>query len=105
MREYDTPPIDAARHGHAVDVAALLGGDADADVEEPKPDGSGATPLIVACQEGYTKVAIVLLSAGAAVDKANSEGVTPLFKACYTGLVEVVTMLNAIGCGCGGRSG
>ena len=47
----------------------------------------------------------MLLGAGAAVDKANSEGVTPLFKACYTGLVEVVTMLNAIGCGCGGRSG
>ena len=56
MREHDTPLIDAARHGCAVYIAALLG--CGADVEEPKTDGSGATPLIVgdvACHMGPTR--------------------------------------------------
>ena len=52
MREHDTPLIEAARHGCAVDVAALLGGGA--DFEEPKTNGSGATPLSIACLERAT---------------------------------------------------
>ena len=81
MREHDTPLI-AARHGCAVDVVALL--DGGADVEEPKTDGSGATPLLITCQEDHhTEVATVLLGAGAAVDKAEKDGYTSLLVACY----------------------
>ena len=40
MREGDTPLTDAARHGRAADVAALLAGGA--DVNEPKPSGVAA---------------------------------------------------------------
>ena len=47
MREGDTTLIDAARHGRAADVAALLAGGA--DVNEPKTDGSGVTALHIAC--------------------------------------------------------
>ena len=55
MREHDTPLIEAARHGCAVDVAALLGGGA--EVEEPsKTDGSGDTPLYMAYLEGHVEV-------------------------------------------------
>ena len=54
MREGDTPLIDAARHGRLVDVAALLAGGA--DVNEPKTNGDGITPLFIACAEGHTEV-------------------------------------------------
>ena len=43
MNEGDTPLIDAARHGRAADVEALLADGA--DVNEPKTDGSGMTAL------------------------------------------------------------
>ena len=50
MREGDTPLIDAARHGRAADVVALLAGGA--DVNERKSTGLCSTPLIIACQMG-----------------------------------------------------
>ena len=90
--EHDTPLIDVARHGCAVDVAhhgcavdvaALLGGGA--DVKEPKTDGSGATSLYIACQEGHAEMATVLLGAGAAVDKADNDGDTPSSVDCHHG--------------------
>ena len=59
MLQGDTPLIDAARHGRAAGVAALLADGA--DVNEPKTDGSGATALYVACQEGRTEVVTKLL--------------------------------------------
>ena len=55
MRAGDTPLIDAARHGRAGDVAALLADGA--DVNEPTTDGSGDTALIVACIEGLRRAA------------------------------------------------
>ena len=48
MRAGDTPLIDAARHGRAGDVAALLADGA--DVNEPRTDGSGWTALLIACK-------------------------------------------------------
>ena len=53
----DTPLIDAARHGRAAGVAALLADGA--DVNEPKTDGSGATALYATCQEGHTEVVLM----------------------------------------------
>ena len=95
MREHDTPLIDAARHGCAVDVAALFGGGA--DIEEPKTDGSGTTSLYIACQEGHGEVVTVLLGAGAAVDKVGNAGVTPLHMACHEGHVECTQLLSSHG--------
>ena len=46
MRAGDTALIDAARHGRAADVAALLADGA--DVNEPKTSGDGVTALWVA---------------------------------------------------------
>jgi ankyrin repeat protein len=54
MREGDTRLVDAARHGRAADVAALLAGGA--DVNEQNSDGVSSTPLIIACQEGQTEI-------------------------------------------------
>ena len=54
--------IDACRHGRADAVAAFL--ENGADVNEPKTDGSGATPFILHClpKEGHTEVASLLLA-------------------------------------------
>ena len=64
MRAGDTPLIDAARHGRVADVWALLEGRLlrRANV---KTDGSGATALYIACQEGHTEVVTILIDAGA----------------------------------------
>ena len=51
MRAGDTPLIDAARHGRAADVAALLADGA--DVNEPKTRAPGRR-RIYASQEGHT---------------------------------------------------
>ena len=66
MREGDTPLIDAARHGRADDVAALLADGA--DVNEPKTDETGASALYVTCQEGHAGIVRTLLAANASVD-------------------------------------
>ena len=60
MRAGDTPLIDSARNGRATDVAALLADGA--DVNEPKTNGSGATPLYIACQEGHAEVVTTLIA-------------------------------------------
>ena len=91
MREGDTPLIDAARHGRAGDVAALLADGA--DVNEPKTDGSGATALYIACQHRHTEVVAKLLAANASVDQATNSGMSPLHSACEEGHTEVVTTL------------
>ena len=96
MLQGDTPLIDAARHGRAAGVAALLADGA--DVNEPKTDGSGATALYVACQEGHTEIATELLFANADVDQPNDNGATPLFIACQKGHTEVVTKLSSPSC-------
>ena len=51
MREGDTPLIDAARHGRAADVVALLADGADVNERNQK----GANSLYVACHEGHTR--------------------------------------------------
>ena len=65
---------------------------------------NGQTPLSVACHQGRTEVAtIMLLGAGAAVDTAASEGekrnaaAPALLTACYQGHTEVITGLLGAG--------
>ena len=50
---------------------------------------NGQTPLSVACHQGRTEVAtIMLLGAGAAVDRVDSRGATSLYMVCQEGHVE-----------------
>ena len=90
---WDTPLTDAARHGRAADMAALLAGGA--DVNEQNSDGVSSTPLIIACQEGQTEIVKKLLAAKADVNQARKGGATPLHSACAQGHTEVVTKLIA----------
>ena len=55
MQVGDTPLIDACRHGRISDVTAIL--QSGSNVNEPKTDSSGASPLYVASQQGHLDVA------------------------------------------------
>ena len=55
-------------------------------------DGSGATALYIACQEGHVEVVTTLLVANAKMDQATHDvGSVPLYMACQQGHTEVVT--------------
>ena len=85
MREGDTPLIDAAWHGRAADVAALLAGGA--EVNEANVFGSW--PLWVACfngpyLKGHTVVIAQLLAANADVNQANANTATSTSSRSYS---------------------
>ena len=67
MRKGDTRLIDAARHGRAADVAALLADGA--DVNEPKE--YGMTALFIACENGHVYVEFANPAAVADVFEAH----------------------------------
>jgi len=92
----DTALIGAARRG-LVDEVGMLVGTAEVDVNQTNTDGGGATPLIVAAQEGQTAVVHVLLAASAAVDQAATNGTTPLFAACQRGHAAIALVLTDAG--------
>ena len=95
MRTGVAPFIDAVWDGRADEVTALLAGGADAN--KPMTDGSGRTPLYMACREGHTEIATALIAAGAKVNQAVDGGATPLFIACQEGHTEIATALIAAG--------
>ncbi|EOD14056.1 hypothetical protein EMIHUDRAFT_356702, partial [Emiliania huxleyi CCMP1516] len=57
----------------------------------------GATPLIMASQQGHLEIARLLLEAGAAIDQADEQGSTPLLAACHNGHLEVAKLLSSYG--------
>ena len=56
-------------------VQLLLGKD---NCNVSSEDNDGMTPLHIACQNGHTEIAGLLLDRGAEVDRKNAEGSTPL---------------------------
>ena len=87
----DTVLIDAVRHGRLADVGRLLA--TGADVNEPKRDGSGATPLQIASQNGHAPMVAALVEAGTAVNQPRNDGVAPLFMASQNGHAPGVAAL------------
>ncbi|MFH4974945.1 hypothetical protein AB6A40_001654 [Gnathostoma spinigerum] len=51
------------------------------------------TPLMLACQRGYKKVAEMLIKAGAVINKGDKMNRTPLIHAVMNGQIHVVSML------------
>ncbi|KAJ4309542.1 hypothetical protein N0V84_011446 [Fusarium piperis] len=87
-----TPLSWAAGEGHPGVVGALLAHTLHTDVD--MADEKGRSPLLLAAQRGYHAVILLLLAAGAAVDKRDNLGRTPLSWA--VGYPEVVeTLLRA----------
>ena len=54
---------------------------------------NGATPLLIASENGHVEVVRVLVEAGASVDQADKDGATPLSRASANGHDEVVREL------------
>ena len=56
-------------------------------------DNDGMTPLHIACQNGHTRIAELLLDRGADINHKNTEGSTPLNLAIKAGCKGTVTLL------------
>jgi ankyrin repeat protein len=80
----------AARDGKEEIVQLLLDHNADCNISGVK---DGDTPLIIAANEGHSKVVEKLLAAGAKVNGPNVGGWTPLIYAAYYDHQQVVNLL------------
>lgn len=79
-------------------VQALL----DAGADKDKADGTGNTPLSIACAKGHVNVVKLLLDRGALADNSGKDkDQTPLLEACRTATgkaaADIITMLLAKG--------
>ncbi len=63
-----------------------------ADVNKAMDDG--ATPLLIAAQDGHEAIVRALIELGADVNKATDNGVTPLFFAAQNGHTAIVQILR-----------
>ena len=64
---------------------------------ERKPDAMHITPLTLACQQGRSDIAALLLEAGANPDVLDDNGGSPLIFACQEGFEDVVSLLLGYG--------
>nr|KAG5690527.1 hypothetical protein BaRGS_014660 [Batillaria attramentaria] len=60
-------------------------------------DEAGSTPLHLACREGHSELAKLLILSGAEVDARDSSGVTSLYDASERGRLELVDLLTEKG--------
>jgi ankyrin repeat protein len=86
--------VKAAGTGNVEMLRALGKELGDKSVDHARPDG--ATPLLVAGQQGHLEVVRVLVAElGANVNQGTQDGVTPLYAAAQQGHEEVVRVLVA----------
>src|SRR3989338_8346223 len=95
-QQKDTPLHYAARHGYR-ELVNLCIKHATVNIFELKNgNGSGGTPLYIACQEGKTEIVTELLqheSGKNSITKQLPNGSTPLYIACQNGYIAIVTEL------------
>ena len=91
MRER-TPLMYAAQLGNQSMVSLLARAGAGQQVANQALQ-NGATPLLIAAQQGHLETAQYLAGHGAAVDQATSDGATPLLIAAQEGHLEVAQYL------------
>jgi len=84
----------AASCGFACVVGALVRSRADLNKARKT---TGSTPLLICAQNGESRVAEVLLNAGADTEKSDSEGDTPLMVAIESNSIDIVRLLLAGG--------
>ncbi|MCM8537703.1 MAG: ankyrin repeat domain-containing protein [Lentisphaeraceae bacterium] len=91
----ETPLMIASRTGNADLVSYLIEKEAKVNFVSPR----GYTPLLWAVNEGHTKVADVLIKAGADPRFTHKKtGLTPLVIATRDGRLKIVELLLANGC-------
>ena len=82
---------DAARHGDAAEVRALVESAPESALDSPGRDGM--TPLLWAVQAADVEIARVLLDAGANANAGNRYGITPLWLAATNRSPRLVALL------------
>jgi len=61
------------------------------------PDNNGATPVLVAAEQGHVEVVRLLAELGACVKTPDNDGYTPFIAAAQEGHAEVVRSLAELG--------
>ena len=89
-RAVDPPLVAAVFAGDTDGAVSLLGDGADPDIAR---ELAGATPLLVAAQEGELEIAQALIDAGADLDRGSDSDLTPLLIASDRGHADVVDLL------------
>jgi len=91
--EYETIH-DACSAGDAEAVSKFIEEGVSVDAEnKSSPNYKFWTPLKIACHEGHTAAAKVLLEAGASASLVDSYGKTPLYDVCYWNHTDLVKLL------------
>lgn len=105
-----SPLFIACKNGHEVTVELLLKNDIDdrlnhvstSNEHEPLQKNiadinlcrkTGASPLLIACQEGHDSIVELLLNNGADINLCTTTDASPLFIACQNGHNSVVQLL------------
>jgi ankyrin repeat protein len=86
--------LEAAGSGNLDTLKYLLA--TTVDINCHANDGTGATPLTLACRRGREAAALALLEAGASTEERDGNGRLPLHHCCEIGLAAVVTKLIAL---------
>ena len=89
-----SPLHEAALVGDVASARLLLQNKADPNRTERS---NGGTPLHVACFQGQTEIAKMLIKAGAKLNVRDKEGFTPLFQAKDQGHFELMKYLKSLG--------
>ena len=58
-----------------------------------KQDGDNRTPLLMACMNGHSEVAMLLIQNGANINISDNKRMTPLLYACKYNLSQVAILL------------
>ncbi|XP_059474229.1 death-associated protein kinase 1-like isoform X2 [Neocloeon triangulifer] len=93
--EGETALHAASARGHSECVRRLVDAGASLDIQDKRHK---ATPLMLAMRRHHSRVALLLLHAGADLETPDWVGDTPLHVAAYEGLLSVAQTLCAYGC-------
>ena len=85
----------AAGRGKRDCVRVLASGGADLHLQNTI---TGSTALTMACQEGHSEAAVILIEGGASMSQHNYRGYCPIHRAALLDRAEVVRALLGLGC-------
>lgn len=89
------PLRDAAEQGDFKRIRRLIQDKKNINLNST--DANGLTALMIACKEGYLKIAHALIDAGAEVNMPDHSGATPIIEACRNGHEEITRLLLEYG--------
>ena len=94
MSDGSNPLYICSQNGHT-DVAEMLLTQLGVKVDEQRD--TGATPFLIACEEGHGEVGRLLAAHGADINRPNNAGATPFYVACQNGHGTIVDLLVELG--------